>query len=157
MFLHALSSFRVIPKNSLGIDVGTSSLKVVELSAWGDRIHLKNYGEIRASVVYGKPYRSFERNTLLLASKDIARAVKAIISESKMQTKQAIISIPDFSTFFTSFDLPPMTKGELPEAIEFEARKHIPIPLSEVTFDWQIIDRRFGYNYYFSYFSCIVL
>ncbi len=35
-----------------------------------------------------------------------------------------------------------MTDEEVPKAIEFEARHHIPLPLSEVTFDWQIIERK---------------
>ena len=135
--------FTVIPKSSLGIDVGTSSLKLVELSTWGERVRLKNYGELQSSFMYDRPFRSFEKNSLLLSSKDIARAIRGIIEESNIQTKKAIFSIPDFSSFFTNFELPPMGKEELNSAIQFEARKYVPIPLSEVTFDWHIVGGEF--------------
>jgi len=141
-----LHPFNVIPKSSLGVDIGTSSVKLVELSTWGESVRLKNYGELQSSLLYDKPFRSFEKNALLLSSKDIARAVRGIIEEAKIQTKRAVLSIPDFASFFTNFELPPMTKEELPSAIQFESRKYIPVPLAEVTFDWQIVGKNFLKN-----------
>lgn len=135
-------SFRFLPQTFLGIDIGTSSLKVIELSRWGERVSLKNYGELRAEALYDKPFRSFEKNTLLLSSKDVARAVRAILQEARIQTKKAVLSIPDFASFFTNFELPPMTKEELPDAVRYEARKHVPVSLADVTFDWQIVEGR---------------
>lgn len=139
-----LGSFKFLPKSFLGIDIGTFAIKIVELSRWGQRISLKNYGEIKAATLYGQPFRKFEKNSLLLSSKDIARAIKAIVQEAKISTKQAAFSLPDFSSFFTQFELPPMSKEELPEAVQFEARKHVPLPLAEVLFDWQVLEGRFG-------------
>lgn len=134
----ALGSFTLLPKTFLGIDIGTSFLKVAELSRWANRTSLKNYGEINAATLYKKPFRTFEKSALLLSSQDIARALRGILQEAKIQTKKAVFSIPDFSSFFTHFELPPMTKEELPGAVEYEARKHIPLPFSEVTLDWQL-------------------
>ncbi len=136
-----LGSFKFLPRSSVGIDIGTSSLKVVELSRWGSRKTLKNYGEIQASTLYDKPFRTFEKNTLMLSSQDIARAIRAILQETKIETKSAVFSIPDFSSFFTYFELPAMTKEELPQAVQYEARKHVPLPFAEVTFDWQVIEK----------------
>ncbi len=133
------SFLKILPKKSLGIDIGTSSIKIVEMSSFRNREKLENYGEIAASVLYEKPFRTFEKNTLSLSSKDIARAIKAIMEEARMRTRQAIFSIPDFSSFFTNFELPPMTQEEIPQAVMYEARRHIPIPLPEVTVDWEII------------------
>ena len=129
-----------IPKKSLGIDVGTSAVKIVELSRWGERIKLENYGEISAQALYQKPFRTFEKSTLLLFAEDISRAIKAIMEEAKIKTRRAAFSIPDFSSFFTSFELPPMTQEELPQAVKYEARSHVPLPPGEVTLDWQIIE-----------------
>jgi type IV pilus assembly protein PilM len=129
-----------IPKKSLGIDVGTSSIKVVELSRVGERIKLENYGEISAQALYQRPFRTFEKSTLLLFAEDISRAIKAIREEAKIKTRRAVFSIPDFSSFFTSFELPPMTREELPQAVRYEARQYVPLPLGEVTLDWQIIE-----------------
>lgn len=140
------SSFTFLPQSVLGVDVGTFLLKVVELSKWGERVSLKNYGELKASSLYDKPFRTFEKNALLLSQEDIGRALRAILQEAKIDTRRAVFSIPDFSSFFTNFTLPPMTGEEVKSAVEFEARKHIPVPLSEVTFDWQVIDGHIGKN-----------
>jgi len=131
---------RLIPKKFLGMDIGTSAIKVVELSSWAGRIKLENYGEISATALYQKPFRTFEKSTLLLSSEDISRAIKAIIDEARIKSRECSFSIPDFSTFFTTFELPLMTLEELPRAVTVEARRHIPLPLSEVTLDWQLIE-----------------
>ncbi|MFH1180794.1 MAG: type IV pilus assembly protein PilM [bacterium] len=131
--------FKFIPKKFLGVDIGTSAIKIVELQRRGDRKKLENYGEVKASVLYEKPFRTFEKSSLLLSSQDIARAIYAVIQEAKIKTKDCVFSIPDFSSFFTNFELPQMTKEELPQAVNYEARQHIPMPLGEVTLDWQVV------------------
>lgn len=133
-------------KKFLGIDVGTSAIKVVELSERGERKRLENYGEIQAKVLYEKPFRTFEKSTLLLSDQDIARAIGAILEEAKIRTKDCVFSIPDFSSFFTTFDLPPMTQEELPQAVRYEARQHVPLPLGEVALDWQVIEGEADHN-----------
>lgn len=132
--------FKIISKKFLGIDIGTSSIKVVELSKFGNRYKLENYGEFKAVGLYEKPFRTFEKNNLVLSSQDIAKSISAILKEADIKTKKVSFSIPDFSSFFTWFDLPPMTKNEISQAVRYEARQHIPIPLSEVTLDWQIVE-----------------
>jgi len=132
----------LIPKKFLGIDIGTSAIKIVELSRWAGRKKLENYGEISASVLYKKPFRTFEKSTLSLLSRDIARAIKAVIEETNIKTRQAVFTIPDFSTFFTSFELPSMSIEELPQAVKSEARRHVPVPLGEVTLDWQLLNEK---------------
>ncbi|HEX9722344.1 MAG TPA: type IV pilus assembly protein PilM [Candidatus Paceibacterota bacterium] len=137
-----LFSFDVIPKTYVGIDVGSSALRVVEIAGWGDRRTLKNYGELRIRTLYDKPFRSFEKNALLLSTHDIARAIRGIIEETGIKEKNAIFSISDYSSFFTDFELPPMDEKELPDAVRFEARRHVPLPLSEVVLDWQLVEKR---------------
>lgn len=131
-----------IPRKFLGIDIGTSSVKLAELSRWGERRRLENYGEIKASVFYDKPFRTFEKSTLTLLTDDISRAILAVKEETKIKTKEAVFSIPDFSSFFTTFELPPLTKEELPQAVRYAAHQYVPLPLGEVTFDWQVIEGR---------------
>lgn len=131
---------KILPKKIAGIDVGTSAIKVVELSSWANRIRLDNYGEISAAALYQKPFRTFEKSALLLSTEEVARAVKAVMLGAKIKAKKCVFSIPDFSTFFTAFELPPMTASEIPQAVNAEARKHVPVPLNEVTLDWQLIE-----------------
>lgn len=123
----------------LGIDLGTSSLKVVELRRVGDRIKLENYGEMQAFAFYEKPFRAWQKSTLLLSAEDVAKAVKAVREEAKIKTTEVVFSIPDFSTFFTTFELPAMSEEEIPHAVEYEARQHVPLPLGDITLDWQIV------------------
>jgi type IV pilus assembly protein PilM len=130
----------LIPKRFLGIDIGTSYIKIAEISKFGHRRKLENYGSLSATVLYQKPFRTFEKNTLLLSSHDVARAIRAVIEEAKIKARQAVFSIPDFSTFFTNFELPQMSREELGQAVEYEARQHVPLPLTEVTLDWQVIE-----------------
>lgn len=134
--------FRVGPKRALGVDIGTSAVKIVELSQQGKRKKLDNYGEIESTSLYKKPFRTFEKSTLTIADNDIVKAITAILKEAKMRANRAYFSIPDFSSFFTAFRLPSMSKEELPQAVQYEARQHIPLPLSEVILDWQIIGQR---------------
>ncbi|MBD3208647.1 MAG: type IV pilus assembly protein PilM [Candidatus Nealsonbacteria bacterium] len=133
--------FGLLPQKSVGIDIGTSSIKLVELSTWAGRKKLENYGEIYASVFYKKQFRTFEKNTLLLSDKDVSKAVKAVMLEAGIESKGVCFSIPDFSTFFTTFELPPMSQEEIPQAVKMEARQHIPLPLGEVTIDWQVLTK----------------
>ncbi len=138
-FIMNLSFFKKTTKSYLGIDIGTSAIKIVELSRQGERVKLENFGELKSQALYQKPFRTFEKNTLFLLTDEIALAVKGILKEANIQSKSASFSIPDFSTFFTNFELPSMTAEELPEAVEFEARRQIPLPVSEMVLDWQII------------------
>ena len=132
--------FSIFPKKFLGIDIGSSAIRIVELSSFAKRIKLENFGEIPAKAVFKEPFRTFEKSVLYLSVDDIVKAIKAILKEAQIKTKSAFFSIPDFATFFTTFELPPMTKQEVPLAVKVEARRHIPVPLSEVLFDWQILD-----------------
>ncbi len=132
--------FKLLPQKFLGIDIGTSAIKMVELSSWAGRKKLENYGEISASVLYKKPFRTFEKSTLLLSTDDISKAIKAIVEEANIKSRKVIFSIPDFSSFFTTFELPQMSQEEVPQAVKAEARRHVPLPLGEVTLDWQVIE-----------------
>jgi len=134
--------FQIASKKCLGIDIGTSSVRIIELSRQRERKKLENYGEIRASSIYKDSFRTFDKNTLLFSNQNVAKAIKAILEESKITTRKAIFSIPDFSSFFTNFELPAMTEEELPQAIQYEAKRHVPLPLGEVTLDWQVMNNQ---------------
>lgn len=127
------------PKKMLGIDVGTSSVKVVELSRWGEGKTLENYGEIKSTALYKEPAKTYERGSYLLSDYFVSRAITAILDESKIRTKSAIFSIPDFSTFCTSIELPPMTEKEIHQAVYYTAPQYIPLPITETTLDWRLI------------------
>jgi len=127
------------PKKMLGIDVGTSSVKIVELSRWGEGKTLENYGQIKSTALYKEPSKTFERGSYLLSDYFVSRAIMAILDEARIKTKSAIFSIPDFSTFCTSIELPPMTEKEIHQAVYYTAPQYIPLPITETTLDWRLI------------------
>jgi len=125
----------------LGVDIGTKGIKIVEVSRKKNRIVLENYGEVNLDVAGKQFFRYFDKNTLNPSVENITRAIRAILSESEIKTEKAVFSLPDFATFFITFELPSMTKKELESAVGFEARKYIPLPLSEVVLDWQLLNK----------------
>ncbi len=137
IFSNPLKMF--FPKKMVGIDIGTSSIKVVELSRWGQGKTLENYGEIKSESLYKEPFRNAEKGGYLLSNHFVSRAVRAVLDEAKIRTKSVIFSIPDFSTFCTSFELPPMNVNELSEAVYYNAAQYIPLPITETTLDWRLI------------------
>jgi len=127
-------------KNYLGIDIGARSIKIVEISVSGKKKKLENYIEFRMPLSE-QSLKTFQGESLALLSNEVSEILQAILRRAKIKERKVALSLPDFSTFFTTFSLPPMTELEAPQAIEFEARHYIPLPLSEVTFDWQVIDK----------------
>jgi len=88
--------------------------------------------------------RSYNKEDLVLSNNDIAEIINFILQDAKISTKDAGFSIPDFSSFFTTLQLPTMTKEEISQAVKYEIRPYIPLPLSEVTLDWIIIEGEVG-------------
>ena len=127
------------PKKMIGIDVGTAGIKVVEISRWGQGKTLENYGEIKSASLYKEPFRNVEKGSYLLSNYFVSRAIRAVLDEAKIKTRAAIFSIPDFSTFCTSFELPPMNANEIKDAVYYNASQYIPLPVAETTLDWQLI------------------
>lgn len=119
----------------LGIDVGSSSIKIVQLSNKKGRAVLQTYGEIALG-----PYAKTEigRSTKLAPS-IISQALKDLLQESNVSTINSAVSIPMRSSMVSVFKMPKMQDKQLSEMIPIEARKYIPVPISEVTLDWFIV------------------
>jgi type IV pilus assembly protein PilM len=130
--------FNAFSKNFLGVDIGISSIKLVELSKQKGKT-LTNYGILGADYYAQGSFQNRERGVLSMEETSIVKAITSIIKEAGIESKEAFFAIPDYVSFFTTFDLPPMTEQEIPEAVKYEAPRRIPLPLSDVTLDWQII------------------
>jgi len=121
---------------ALGVDIGSSSIKVVQLKKKGGRAVLETYGVISLG-----PYGGTSVGALTsLKTEDIARALKDVMKESNVTTKSSILSIPSLASLIFLVTLPWTVKeSELENIIPIEARKYIPVPISEVTLDWFVI------------------
>lgn len=131
---------QLFSKNIVGVDIGTFSIKIVEVSSCKRKYTINNYGEILAASIGGYSFRAFDKSSLILSVAQIASAIKATLEKAEIRTKKAIFSLPDFSTFFTNFSLPPMSTKELTQAVEFEAKRYVPIPLKDLILDWKIVN-----------------
>ncbi len=119
----------------LGVDIGSSSIKVVQLKRKHGKAVLETYGELALG-----PYSDLEigRATNLPAERLIA-AVTDLLRESNTTTKKCGVAIPIGSSLITLIELPTVSTSEFASMIPIEARKYIPVPISEVTLDWWTI------------------
>ncbi len=153
--------FRMKPKSKLGIDLGSSTIKLVELSSDKEAPKLLTYGlayfnaenslaaKISSFSGAGSPGESQNNasdfNSISetvfgnLSSQEIGQILKELMNRSQARSKVAHFSIPAFATFSTVVDLPSMSMEEIGAAVPFEARKYIPVPLEEVVLDWAVI------------------
>lgn len=127
-------------KKFLGIDIGTYTIKVVEVSRKNKNFFLENYGEVPTALTGTGPFRPSEKNSLAFSDQSIASAIKAVCQEAGIKTVEANFSIPDYATFFTNLEIPVMDKEEIPQAVQYEIRPYIPLPLSEINLDWIITE-----------------
>jgi len=139
-----MSLFHIAKKNRLGIDIGTASIKIVELSKESGRFKLENYCLLELESLEGGAVNAAERVSNAAVGSDwdanLAKGIKEAMKKSKMTARDAIASIPSFSTFSTVISMPYLSENDIAKAIPFEARKYIPIPLSEVIMDWTIVN-----------------
>ncbi|OHB23660.1 MAG: hypothetical protein A3I22_01245 [Parcubacteria group bacterium RIFCSPLOWO2_02_FULL_40_12] len=120
-------------KSILGIDLGTSGIKIVELSRiGGGRFDLKNYGVL--------DFIPKDKSVPKLDDQILISGLKDLLNKGKFLTKDTTASISSFLTFTTIIEMPYLSEKDLGKAIPFEARKYIPIPLQEVVLDWSIIN-----------------
>lgn len=128
------------PKSSLGIDIGTSSIKVVQLKREEDRFRLETYGEI-STIHYLKRLTDAFQSTALKTLEAITREMlRIVLQKAEVTAKEVALTIPVFSSFVSVIEMPAMAEKELARAVEFEARRYVPIPLGEVVLDWEAVE-----------------
>ena len=141
-FMDKISS--VFAKKSpsvLGIDIGSSAIKVIQIKKKHGRAVLETYGELALG-----PYAGTEigRATNLPNDK-IIEALKDILHEAKTTTTACGAALPLSSSLISFISLPPVGDKHIADVIALEARKYIPVPVSEVMLDWSIIPREDSY------------
>lgn len=119
----------------IGIDVGSASIKIVQLKRQKGRAVLETYGEIALG-----PYAGTQigRSTKLPAQK-VAEALVDVMREASITTVDSAISIPMRSSMVSIIRLPKMADKQMGQMVPIEARKYIPVPISEVSLDWFVI------------------
>ena len=135
-FFSNLFSGSILSKQSqsvLGIDIGSSSIKVVQLSRKSGHAILETYGELALGPYAGKGIGEATN----LPPEKIVEAVKDMLKEKEVNITSKIcgIAIPFASSLMAVIEMPVMPQKQLAEMIPLEARKYIPVPISEVALD----------------------
>lgn len=124
----------------IGVDIGTSSIKVVQLKKQGSKAILETYGELALG-----PYAGVEVGQATNLSVDkIVEALNDILNEKEVNitTRNAGIAIPFRSSLMTVIEMPSnLDQKQLGQVVPIEARKYIPVPITEVALDWTVIPK----------------
>ncbi|MCA9353565.1 type IV pilus assembly protein PilM [Candidatus Nomurabacteria bacterium] len=126
-------------ESAVGIDIGSSSIKVVQIKKKKGKALLETYGTLSLG-----PYASAEVGKLTnLPEEALSKALADVIRESGVTTKRAGLAVPSSASLIFVLSLPKtIGEKELRPVIETEARKYIPVSISEVALDfWQIPER----------------
>jgi len=122
--------------NAVGIDIGSSAIKVVEIRKKKGKAVLETYGSISLG-----PYADLDigRVTNLPVEKTI-EALKEVLKQSAITATSGALAIPVQSSLVFTLELPAQLKdNELSSIVPTEARKYIPVPISEVSLDYFVI------------------
>lgn len=115
----------------LGVDIGDSSIKMVELKRHGKKIFLNNYA-FSENIGQAKFTRIDDPDYL-------AQVIVKIKQKAGIVAERATASLPTFSVFSSIISLSNVDRKTLPAAVVGEAKKLIPLPLEEMILDWKII------------------
>lgn len=124
------------PRGSvIGVDIGSAYLKIVQLRRKGGKAVLETYGSLALG-----PYAGMDigRATRLPADK-LSEALRDILREAHATGTRAAFAIPFSSSLVSTMTMRVLDMKQLPTVVAIEARKYVPVPISEVNLDWWVI------------------
>lgn len=120
----------------LGVDIGATSVKIVELKSEGGKPVLVNYAYSEQSSA------GSAQGNLQMDVPRVAEIIKTLRSKAGLTSNQAVAAMPSFSVFTSVLHIPNAgTKPEeLQAAVLWEAKKVVPLALEEMMLDWQKVE-----------------
>ena len=119
--------------NMLGIDISSSAVKLIELSKSGKKYRLESYN------VVPLPEGSVQDRDLL-DPEPIGQAIQRILKNSGTKSRRCALGIPSSVAISKIITLPASLSGtDLESNITLEAEQHIPYPMDEVNFDFEVL------------------
>ena len=116
----------------VGLDIGTSAVKVVELRPNGSAYGLGGFGiaHVPAGAIQGGEVKQ---------SDAVQHAIRQALVQGGVQATEAVIGVSGGSVIAKRVNLPKMSERELGESIRWEAEQHIPFDIDDVNIDFQIL------------------
>jgi type IV pilus assembly protein PilM len=120
-------------KQLVGLDIGSSSVKAVELKAGRTGYELVSFGLeplAQDTVVDGA----------IMDAPQVAGAISKVFEQQKIKTKNVATSVSGHSVIVKRVTLPLMTEEELYDRIPSEASQHIPFDIADVNLSYQLLE-----------------
>ncbi|HEV2904633.1 MAG TPA: type IV pilus assembly protein PilM, partial [Pyrinomonadaceae bacterium] len=121
-------------KSMVGVDIGSSSVKAVELQGRGKDLQLLSLG-----------FEALESDSVvdgqIIELNAVSNAISSIFNEHKIKTMQVAAGVNGHSVIVKNIVLPQMSEGELQESFAWHAEEHIPFDISDVNLDYHVMDR----------------
>ena len=118
-------------KSVAGLDIGSSSIKVVELE-----------GKMNSLSLSGLGFENLPGDTVvdgqIMELNAVSAAINNICQDHQMKAGQVVTGVSGHSVIIKNIVLPPMSREELAESIDWHAEEHIPYDLSDVTLDYHV-------------------
>lgn len=121
---------------SVGLDIGSRTIKIVELykekAGW----------KLRASGVIGytgTPPENIKQDSEFAG---LGQAIKKLHKEANISSKEVVVALPEAQVYTRTIKFPLLTDSEIASAVKWEADQYIPIPLDEAVIQHQILERR---------------
>lgn len=124
-------------KSLVGLDIGSSSVKAIELKAAGKGFRVSALG------VESVPPDSIVDGAIIDGGA-VADAVRRLFSNKRFKAKDVVASLSGNSVIVKKITLPTMTEAELSESIYWEAEQYIPFDIQDVNLDYEILDAGAG-------------
>src|SRR5258705_8214414 len=123
---------KAIGKNNLvGLDIGSSSVKAVELQRKGGNLQLVSMG-----------YENLQSDTIvdgqIMELNNVSDVISNIFAEHKIKTTKVAAGVSGHSVIVKNIVVPPMSEEELHESFSWHAEEHIPFDIADVNLDYQI-------------------
>ena len=119
-------------KSVVGLDIGSSAVKAVELA-----VKPKGFELIHLGVAQLPPEAIVQG--AFLNSAAIVEAIKECLASARIKTTNAAVAVSGHAVIVKKISLPSMTREELEESIRWEAEQYIPFDVNEVNLDFQIL------------------
>lgn len=118
-------------KGVAGLDIGSSSIKMVELEGKANNLSLVSLG-----------YENLPDDTIIdgqiMELNVVSDVIQSVCSNHQVNAEKVVTGVSGHSVIIKNIVLPPMSADELEESIDWHAEEHIPYDLADVSLDYQI-------------------
>ncbi|HEY6802641.1 MAG TPA: type IV pilus assembly protein PilM [Pyrinomonadaceae bacterium] len=121
-------------KNLVGLDIGSSSVKAVELTKKGSSLQLLNMG-----------FENLQTDTIvdgqIMELNNVSNVISNIFSEHQIRTPRVAAGVSGHSVIVKNIVLPQMSQEELQESFSWHAEEHIPFDIADVNLDYELTSK----------------